>query len=102
MTRSLELQLLQEQIELLVRHFGVGSVQNAVKKYSPNGDKDQYKIRRKNVFNRKSTHPTIVQILELIRKDDSEKYNLLSEFLLRLRDREVLPESQDIITSPRS
>jgi hypothetical protein len=44
----------------------------------------------------KPTRPTVADALELIRGSDPEKHRLLSEFLGHLKDRKILPESQDI------
>jgi len=96
MSHSSRSRLLQEQVELLVRHFGAQSVRSVVERLSANGDQDREIIRHRSVLYRKPAQPTVVQTLELIRRTDPEKHRLLNEFLLRLRDREVLPESQDI------
>ena len=96
MTRSLRT-LLEEEIELLVRHFGLQRVRSAMKKFSTNGDEDpDARPRRTVTSGRKPAQPTIAEALEVIRRSDPEKHRLLSEFLVRLRDREILPESQDI------
>lgn len=38
----------------------------------------------------------MAQVLELIRETDAEKHRLLSDFWVQLRERKILPESQDI------
>jgi hypothetical protein len=97
MSRSSRSLLLEEEIELLVRHFGVQRVRSAVKKVSTNGDEDLDAPPRRTVPNgRKPAQPTVPEVLELVRRSDPEKHRLLSEFLVSLKDRKVLPESQDI------
>ena len=44
----------------------------------------------------KPTRLPVANALELIRGSDPEKHRLLSEFLGHLKDRKILPESQDI------
>lgn len=95
MTYSSRSRLLQEEIDLLVRHFGIQRVRSAVEKLSTNGDEDT--ARRRTVFaGRKPMQATVANSLELIRGSDPEKYRLLSQFFSRLKDRETLPEAQDI------
>jgi hypothetical protein len=88
--------LLHEQIEVLVRHFGARRVRAVIEKLSADDGQERNDVHRPNVFGRKAVQPTIAQNLELVRRRDPEKHRLLFGFLLRLRDRDVLPESQDI------
>jgi hypothetical protein len=89
--------LLEDEIGLLVRHFGLEQVRAVVAKFSIRGSEEPHALPRNTVrSDRKPGRPTIVNALELVRGSDPEKYRLLSEFLTRLRDREILPESQDI------
>jgi len=90
--------LLAEQIELLVRHFGAEQVQGAIAKF-----KAQSEELRPRPAGRKDVargHRPIRAIgtnaIDSLRQDSPEKHSLLSEFLIRLKDRRVLPESQDI------
>lgn len=97
MNHSSRSRLLEEEIQLLVRHFGVHRVRSAVEKLSTNGDEDPNATRGRNVASsRKPPQPSVAHALESIRRSDPQKYRLLSEFLIRLRDRKTLPESQDI------
>lgn len=97
MSHSSKSRLLEEEIELLIRHFGLQRVRSAVKKFSTNGDEDSDAPTRKIMSSlRKPTQPTVAEALELVRRSDPEKHRLLSEFFIRLKDRETLPESQDI------
>ncbi|MGO9648212.1 MAG: hypothetical protein ACLPOO_09160 [Terriglobales bacterium] len=95
MSPSSKSRLLDDQLGLLVRHFGVRRVRSAVEKLSADGDEGANVIGRLPSA-RKPTQPTVLQALELTRGGDPEKHRLLSEFLVRLKDRTVLPESQDI------
>lgn len=95
MTRVSRSLLLQEEIELLVRHFGIHRVRAAVKKFSTDLN-ETMPSRRAMPNGTKPIRPTVAEVLELARRSDPAKYHLLSEFLVRLRKRETLPESQDI------
>ena len=89
--------LLDEQIGLLVRHFGVRRVRAALAKFSIEGNKEAPAAIRKSASVYPKPNKTVgIGTLELIREIDPEKHRLLSEFLVRLNNRMVLPESQDI------
>lgn len=88
---------LLDQIGTLVRHFGLRRVRAAVAKFSVEGGGEATATPRQLVPNgQRSTRPTVSSVLESIRGSDPEKHSLLSEFLSRLKDRRVLPESEDI------
>ncbi len=59
-------------------------------------DEVQKSPRRSVSPDQKSTRSPVANALELIRESDPEKYRLLSEFLGHLKERKILPESQDI------
>ena len=89
--------LLTEQIDLLVRYFGAKRVRDAVAKIKVDGDEKPRIADRKGTT--RSRGPMRVNgtgAIESIRQSNPEKYRLLDEFLLRLKSRRVLPESQDI------
>lgn len=89
--------LLQELIEVLVEHFGLREVQSAVEEASVGENKEvRVSYRKVGPQRPRPTGPTINSSLEQIRDTDPDKYRLLSDFLDRLRDRLVLPESEDI------
>jgi hypothetical protein len=89
--------LLEEEIGLLVRHFGLRRVRAAVAKFSMEGDKEPHAPPHGGVSGeQKQTQPTVANDLEVIRDRAPDKYRLLREFLGRLKDRQILPESQDI------
>jgi len=89
--------LLSEEIDLLVRHFGIQRVRAAVAKASIAGEEKPSVATRKNTSRGKeSIRANGTNIIESIREPDPEKYHLLSEFFLRLKARRILPESQDI------
>ena len=97
MSRSSKSLLLEEQIGLLVKHFGIRPVRAAVAKFSTEGDEERGTPPRKAVASgHKQSRPSIANDLESIRDSAPDKYRLLCDFLSRLRDRQVLPESQDI------
>lgn len=94
MSYSSKSRLLEEEIDLLVRHFGAQRVRSVVEKLAANGDEGPR--RRTALSGRKPMQPTVASALELIQNNDPEKYRLLKEFHIRLMDRKTLPESQDI------
>jgi hypothetical protein len=88
---------LEQEIALLVQHFGVARVRAALRRVSNGSDEEVQKpSRRSTPRDRASNHPSIVNGLELLRQGDPEKHRLLSEFLKQLKERKILPESQDI------
>src|SRR2546426_1059840 len=98
MSQSLKSLLLEEEIALLVKYFGMQRIRAALAKVPAGGDEERRAPTRK--MKPRSPRPpiraTVTQGLESIRERDPEKYLLLSEFLRRLEDRQILPESQDI------
>ncbi len=97
MSRPPKFSLLEEEIALLVRRFGIQRVRAALAKFSIEGDDEPHAPPRKTEsIDKKPAQRTVVNILELIRRNHPEKYRLLSEFLSRLKDRQILPEAQDI------
>lgn len=97
MSHSSKSSFLDEAIGLLVQHFGVKRVRAALAKVPIGSDEQAQKAPRKTISRtQKPIRPTVANALELIREMDSEKHRLLSEFLRHLKDRKILPESQDI------
>jgi hypothetical protein len=89
--------LLEEEIELLVRHFGIQRVRLAMAKFSPENDRERLSPARRNApSSRGPARATVATALESIRGSDTARHDLLAEFLTRLNARQVLPESQDI------
>jgi hypothetical protein len=89
--------LLLDEIEILVKHFGLERVRAAVAKFSTGGEGRIDPTPRKIVPRGLGPiRPTVDNAIGSIRGSDPEKYFLLSDFLRLLRDRRVLPESQDI------
>lgn len=87
--------LLEDEIELLVRHFGIQRVRAAIAKaYAESGQSEKEPVKASN--RKQPAHPTIDATLESIKSAQPEKYQLLKEFLARLRRRDILPESEDI------
>jgi hypothetical protein len=97
MSHSSKSLLLEDEIGLLVRHFGVKRVKAALAKVPINGDEVGRAPSRKAVpHGHRVIRTGGANALEPIRESEPEKHRLLSEFLLRLNGRQVLPESQDI------
>jgi hypothetical protein len=89
---------LTEQIELLVRHFGVKRVQGAIAKFKLQSEEQppQAAGRKDVARSQRPIRANGASAIDSIRQGSPEKHSMLSEFLIRLKDRRVLPESQDI------
>jgi hypothetical protein len=88
---------LVEEIALLVRHFGVKRVQSALAKVATEVEDGPTKpVRNESSRAQRPFRASGLGAIESIRETDPKKHLLLSEFLLRLKNRQVLPESQDI------
>ena len=97
MSNSSKSSFLEEEIGLLVQHFGIKSVRAALARVAIGGDEELRKPLRRSVNrDQKPSRLPIANALELIRGSDPERHRLLSEFLDHLKDRKVLPDSQDI------
>ena len=97
MNHSTKSTFLEEAIGLLVQHFGIGRVRATLAKVTIGGDEEPKKKPPKSVSRgQKPTRLTVANALELIRESDPEKHRLLSEFRGYLKDRRILPESEDI------
>jgi len=97
MSHSSRTSLLEEALVLLVRHFGEPRVRAALTKIFNGSNEKRPRSKRKTVSgDQMPSRPTIVHALELIRESDPEKHLLLIQFLRYLKERKVLPESQDI------
>ena len=96
MSHSSKSSFLEEAIGLLVQHFGVGRVRATLAKISGDDEKPQKPPCRRMSRDRKPTRPTVANALKQIHRSDPEKHRLLSEFHDHLKDRKILPESQDI------
>jgi len=98
MSTSSRQSLLTEQISVLVRHFGIERVRKAVAKVLHEDVEELHRPARKNgAHSRGGSRPNgISSLIESISETHPEKYRLLSEFVQRLKGRQVLPESQDI------
>jgi hypothetical protein len=97
MTHSAQSSFLEDAIRLLVQHFGASEVQAALARAKTGRAEESQKRSRDSVHRaQQPKRPSIAKALELIRGNDPEKHRLLSEFFTQLKDRTILPESQDI------
>lgn len=97
MTSLSKASFLEQEIALLVQHFGLARVRAALRHVTNGNDEEAPKpSRRPTPRDRVSIRPSVVNGLELLRQGDPEKHRLLSEFLNQLKERKILPESQDI------
>jgi len=96
MSHSQKSLLLEDEIGLLIKHFGIERVRAVIAKFSREGW-DNTKAPRKPESNHLGPPPRpVASDLDLLRETEPEKYRLLSEFFGQLKEGKVLPESQDI------
>jgi hypothetical protein len=97
MTRKSKQVFVDEAVGLLVKQFGVLPVRAALARASngansASANQPRGSSRKANL----RTSPSVTSTLEQLRLTDAEKYRVLADFYARLKDRAVLPESQDI------
>src|SRR5260370_37617452 len=88
----------EDAVSVLVQHFGAERVRDALARVSKVSDSARLKSAAEpsNGSDRQPAHPSIAKSLETIRESDAAKHRLLSELHGLLKDRTILPESQDI------
>jgi hypothetical protein len=97
MSRRLPASFLTEQIGLLVLHFGADKVRAALANFSKDFvPLSSQKPPAGSVKAKEGSSTSIPQMLSVCQRQDDQKYRLLSEFYTNLKNRSVLPESQDI------
>ncbi len=96
MTQKSRQSFVDEAIGLLVKQFGVGRVRAGLAKAS-NGtiSSPEGRAQRGSSKPDHQARPTVTRTLEQLRQKDEKKHRLLAGFYTRLKDRTVLPESQD-------
>ena len=87
--------LLEDTLQLLIRHFGSKKVRSSFDRLSHAQVGDEVNISPRT-SGAKTRPVTINQTLESLRKTDSERYRVLNNFYERLKTRDVLPEAEDI------
>lgn len=97
MSRKPRSSFLEEEVRLLVQYFGVNRVRTALSKVS-NGavEAPERQSRRQFADPDHQANPSVTSTLEHLRQMDKEKHRVLSDFYTQLKDKKVLPESQDI------
>lgn len=89
--------LLEDTIQVLVRHFGADRVRAALSKISDDlEESSQNEARSDSRRPNQPATPTIPHLLEELHKVDVVKFRLLADFYQKLREKRVLPEAQDI------
>jgi hypothetical protein len=97
MTRLSRVSFVEEEIALLIQHFGIARVRAALRKASKGIDEEPVKPSRTSSSpDLASIRPSVANRLESLHRSDPEKHRMLSEFLDQLKERMILPESQDI------
>ena len=97
MSRKSQSSFLEEEVRLLVQYFGVDKVQIALSKVS-NGSVETAKrqSRRQPAKPNRQAKPNVTSMLKQLRQMDERKHRLLTDFYTELKDKKVLPETQDI------
>jgi hypothetical protein len=97
MTRKSRQFFVDEQVGLLVKHYGVAPVQAALAKASNGAGTAPERQSRSGSSNPdRQAGPTITSMLEQLRQKDDEKFRLLADFYTQFKDKAVLAEAQDI------
>jgi hypothetical protein len=99
MSRTSSQSLVDETVLLLVKHFGAKRVHSALAKASRSiGDPSNSTemSRTSSSASEQASRTTVPNMLELLVHADPEKHFLLKNFYIQLKERAVLPESQDI------
>jgi hypothetical protein len=97
MTSKLKRAFLDEAVDLLVRHFGHSKVSAALARANKGeGEAPAIPLPLTEAPARTPHVPSITEMLEQLRLRDAEKHRILAGFYTQLRDKSVLPESQDI------
>jgi hypothetical protein len=97
MTQSSKSQLLEEEIHLLVKHFGAQRVRSAVDRLTSSIETHTKATNgRRPPTNIRPMQPHVAAKLDSIQGTDPEKHRLLIEFHAALNDHRVLSEPQDI------
>jgi hypothetical protein len=97
MNRSPRSSVLEDTVALLVRHFGAARVRHTLEKLPAERQRNPRTPPRNGGYgDRKEAVTNIIVAIESIGRDDPKKHRLLSDFYNDLKDRRLLPESQDI------
>jgi len=97
MNRKSRASFLEAEVGLLVQHFGAERVRTALSKVSNDTiETPKSQSRRPSADLDSPANPSVTTTLEQLRQIDAEKHRLLADFYSKLKDRSVLPESQDI------
>jgi hypothetical protein len=87
---------LDEQIALLVGHFGVDRVRASVDRTSGGPRRGEGAPTRRASHLTNSPRESLTAVLNGLKQSDPEKHRLLSDFVARLKRKEVLPDAEDI------
>jgi hypothetical protein len=97
MSQSSNPPFLVEAVHLLVQQFGEGKVRDALAEVTIGHSTTPARVPRESrVRGQHPGRPTIASALESVRGSDPDKYDVLSQFFSRLKDRKTLVEPQDI------
>ncbi len=97
MSRNSTQAFLDEAVGLLVQHFGIDRVRAALAKTSHSVvETFEGQVPRASSKPTHKAKPRLASTLEQLRQKDEESYRLLTDFYAQLKDRKVLPESQDV------
>ena len=94
MTRHATAAFLDDEIQLLVQHFGIEEVRASVDRFAGQDpvarEKSPIKLPRIQASPR-----TVSDLINPLRETDEEKYNLLSNFYSLLKEGKLLPQAED-------
>jgi hypothetical protein len=96
MNRKSQARLLEEAVSLLVTHYGPKKVRAAVAKVVPEDDAKEETHHGTVSVEKPPPLPSMRSRLEDLKSIDPERYRLLEEFLTDVRERRILPDSEDL------
>lgn len=96
MSRKSRSSFLEAEVGLLVQHFGVDRVRIALSKVSNDVIEAPESPDRHSADPDAQVNQSVTSTLEQLRQKNEEKHRLLADFYAQLKDKRVLPESQDI------
>jgi hypothetical protein len=98
MSQKLTSSFLQDEVRLLVEHFGVERLRAALARVSDGAaESPSIEVLPRSIKVKRQPTASVTSLLEDYRQKDMQKYHVLTDFYTKLKYREILPESQDII-----
>ena len=96
MSRSLKPTFVEQEVHLLVSHFGERRVRAALAKTLNDTSVESRRPNPKPPRQQNQAAPALTNTLDSIRNTEPEKFSMVSGFLGQVRDGTLLPEALDV------